>query len=329
MLKINIYLKCVIICFTFLIVILFTRANTVCGENILPAVIIVYDDGCIQDFTKSFPVHQKVNAPAVSAVNPETIGNRDRMSLDHLRQLHSAGWEVASHGLYHAHLGQLKTTSRPEKGDKSIEVDNAYLIDKRYRYCLHDIEAKKNEKIDIKDIVTDNKKHSIILKNKIKYNYSRKSYIVMHEKSMYKEIVESKYKLLKLGFSGVSFVYPYNGSSRQAQNIVRKHYVFARAGRAEKESFPEAFINIPPIECRKLKGACFEKDLITDKDLETLLVKTAQLRGLLILYGHSGNENFCPQRLKHVLKTAKDLNVNIVTFRDLAAASARICRQSP
>ncbi len=318
--------SCIIILFAFSSIFLLTKIDTVFCETVLPAIIIVYDDGYIHDITKAFPVHQKMNAPAVSSINPDTIGNRERMNTEGLKKLQSAGWEISSHGLYHAHLGPIKINKKANKGSTYIKVSNAYLLDKRYMYYIQEKNSNKKEKISIEKIIINKNNHYISIKSLLKSNYSKNAFIIMHKESMRKEIAESKNRLSKLGFPVISFVYPYNGISKQAKGIVREHYFFARAGKAEKEDFPEAFINVPPMKCRELKGTCFENDLIDDKDLDKLLERTAQLRGLLILYAHSGDENFCVQRLKHILKTAEDLGMNIVTFRDLITASTLICR---
>lgn len=60
---------------------------------------------------------------------------------------------------------------------------------------------------------------------------------------MKKEITGSRKKLLNMGFWTTSFMYPYNGYSEQAKDIVKKHYHFARGGQRKGQNYPEAFIN--------------------------------------------------------------------------------------
>lgn len=304
---------------------LFTNANAETCKYKLPALIIVYDDGYIQDLTKALPVHQKMNAPAVSSINPDTIGNKGRLKRRHLHILELLGWEIASHGLYHAHLGRIKIKNRIKKGSTVLEISNAYLIEKRYSYSLHDPKTNRKENIEIVDIIIDDDKHYIQIKKPLHFNHTEDAYVTLTEKSMQREIYESKEKLRKFGFHATSFVFPYNGYTEQARNIVRKHYLFARVGQRKGYDFPKAFINTQPMKRHTLHAACFENDLITDEDLHELLKRTVQDHSLLILYAHSGNKNFSVSRLEKILQTAKDIGLNITTFQDLPADSAFFC----
>ncbi len=317
--------SCLFILFSFLI--LAGQTNAAASKEILPAIIIVYDDGHIQDFTKAFPVHKNMNAPAVSAVNPDTLGNKGKLKLKHLYTMVHSGWEVSSHGLYHTHLGFNKVHNKPLKGFNIIEVENAHLLEKRYSYYLEDTKTNsKREQIEIEDVLIYDDKHYIKTKEPISYDYSDKAKVVLDKKSMHKESLESKEILSDIGFNVVSFVYPYNGYTDQSKDIVQKNYKFARAGKSEPGPFPESFINTFPIKCHKLKGVCFESDLLTDNDLDTLLKETVQTNGLLILYAHTNKPTFCLQRLENILRTAQQLDLNIITFKDLPS---NICKKGP
>ncbi len=309
-----------------LVIFLFTNANAVLSTDSFPALVIVYDDGHIQDLNKALPMHQKMNAPAVSSVNPDTLGNKDRLNRKHLHNLELFGWEIASHGMYHAHLGKNNVMNRPKAGNAIIELENAHLIEKRYRYILYDPKTKNKEIIEVEDTIFFNDKHYIQTKDPLLFKYTKEAYVILTKKSMQKEIDGSKEKLREMGFQVKSFVYPYNGHTEKSEDIVRKHYLFARTGQREGHNFPKAFINTPPMNCREINAACFEKNLITDNDLDELLHRTVQDHGLLVLYAHSGNKNFSAQRLEHILQTAKDIGLNITTFQDLSADSAFFCR---
>ncbi|MFW5906144.1 MAG: DUF2334 domain-containing protein [Desulfobia sp.] len=309
-----------------LVIALFTNANAVLCTDELPALIIVYDDGHIQDLTQALPVHQKMNAPAVSSINPDTLGNKGRLKRRHLHMLELWGWEIASHGLYHAHLGKNKIKNRIKKGSTIVEISNAHLIEKRYRYSLYDPNTNTKEEFDVEDIIIDDDKHYIQVKNPLLFNHTKDAYVTLTKNSMQKEIYGSKEILREMGFRVTSFVFPYNGYTEQAKNIVRKHYLFARVGQRKGCDFPKAFINTSPMKCRTLHAACFENELITDEDLHELLKRTVQEHSLLILYAHSGKESFSVKRLENIIQTARDLGLNITTFQKLMADSAFFCR---
>lgn len=313
-------------CITLSFIFSLTNVNAVSAKDLFPALIIVYDDGYIQDLTKALPVHQKMDVPAVSSINPSSIGDKNKMSTEDLHILLSNGWEIASHGQYHAFLGRIKVKSNIKRYTNKIEVENAHFVEERYEYLLWDDQKKEQIKID--DIINKKNKSYIKTKYPILSNYSDKSYIKLTQESMKKEIAGSQKKLLNMGFWSTSFIYPYNGYTEQAKNMVKNHYHFARGGQRRGQNFPEDFINAKPLNCFELKGTCFENDLIEDHNLKELLKHTVQTQGLLILYAHTGVEGFSEDRLEYILRTAQDLGLNIVTFQDLIANSVSLCHVS-
>ncbi|MFW5856043.1 MAG: polysaccharide deacetylase family protein [Bacillota bacterium] len=288
------------------------------AEDIYPALIIVYDDGYTEDVEKALPVHEKMGVPAVSAVNPDTLGNEGIMDERDLKKLYDSGWEIASHGLYHSALTLNKVIVRAQKGDMRLRVSNATLIEDRYNYLLYNVYTGDSEEVEIAE--SNDEKNELKLEEKLQKDYSKEgTYVKLTQKALKKEIGDSKEKLNELGFEVRSFVYPYNGVIEEAEEIVRQNYKLARGGRKEGEDFPEAFINTPPLDYYRLKGVSFETDRLTTEDLDQLLNKTVDLQGLLILYAHTGQEGFDSERLEYILRTARILRINVITLKDLSS----------
>lgn len=294
----------------------------ICSLNIyaekLPALVIMYDDGFKEDMKLAYPVHEKNNIPAVAAVNTSEIGEKGRLTEEDIIKLSESGWEIAGHGHYHTALIFHSIEEKVNSGEREIAVSNSFLMDKRYDYIIFNVYSSTGEQISIREIKRKNNKNYLILDSPLKLNYQRNgSYVRISDSSMRDEILRPKNILKDMGLEVSTFVYPYNGHFKLAQNYVSKYYAAARAGHRKDQTFPEAFLNKRPFFKYCLKGTGFEKNLITDKDLNYLLEKTAEQNALLILYAHPKNKYFSVQRLKHIINYADKLGINITTLNKI------------
>ncbi|RCW48809.1 MULTISPECIES: polysaccharide deacetylase family protein [unclassified Halanaerobium] len=294
----------------------------ICSLNIsaekLPALVIMYDDGFKEDMELAYPVHRENNIPAVAAVNTSEIGEKGRLTEEDIIKLSESGWEIAGHGHYHTALIFHSIKEKVNSGEKEIAVRNSFLMDRRYDYIIFNVYSSKGEKISISKIERKNNKNYIILDLPLKLNYPKEgSYVRISDNSMKDEILKPKNILKDMGLEVSTFVYPYNGHFKLAQDYVSQYYAAARAGHRKGQIFPEAFLNKSPFSKYNLKGTGFEKNLITDKDLNYLLEKTAEEKALLILYGHPKNEFFSVKRLKHIIDYSNKLDINITTLNKI------------
>ena len=72
-----------------------------------PSVVLTFDDGCDSDATVAAPLLAELGLPATFFVCPARIGTPGYLSWDELRGIAARGFEVGSHGLDHALLGDL------------------------------------------------------------------------------------------------------------------------------------------------------------------------------------------------------------------------------
>lgn len=300
------------------LVIIFSYSSIALNQSNSPAMVIIYDDGYIEDIKKALPVHKKYNVPAVSAVYSSIIGKDGFLDQKELLELEKNGWEIASHGKYHTAIVYFSILEKINKGDKKVRINHPYLIDTKYDYYIYNSANKLGELISFKQYVNEKDKSFFILKDEIINSYPKDStYIMLSENSLREEIVESKNELNKLGLTVNNFVYPYNGYTESAKEIVKKHYNFARGGRKVGEKFPECFINYSPLSNYRLKGISFETNHIRKDQIDTLMRESAENNGVLIFYAHTGNNNFSTDRLEYIIKSAKNLNFNIITLNKL------------
>ena len=285
----------------------------------LPAVIIMYDDGNIQDYTEAFPVHQKYDVPGVVAVNPGYIGYKNKLDLGHLLIMKNHGWEVANHGYYHAALIYNSVTVEPEIEADHLYVNNPYLVEKKYNYILFNSEKNIREKIKIKDFdYNESGQRYLKLTDSLKNNYPlERTYIMPDKEAMNNEVVESKNVLENWGLNIDTFVYPYNGNIEPAVEIVKENYNIARGGRRIGQPFPDAFINEEPFTQYSLKGVGFENNILPEESMTTLLETIVDKKALLVMYAHTNQEHFSVERLERIIEKAKEMDIDIITFSDL------------
>ncbi|MGM0603383.1 MAG: polysaccharide deacetylase family protein [Bacillota bacterium] len=303
--------------FCLIIFILLICSLNVSAEK-LPALVIMYDDGFKEDMELAYPVHKENDIPAVAAVNTAAVGENGQLTEKDIIKLSESGWEIAGHGHYHTGLVIHSIKEKLHSGEKEIAARNISLMDKRYNYIIYNVNNLVSEEISIEKIERKNNRKYLILDSPLKNSYSEKdSYIRISDSSMEYEVSKPKNYLKDLGIEVSTFVYPYNGYFKQVQNYVSNNYAAARAGHRRDQKFPEAFLNKRPFSKYSLKGTGFEKNLITDQDLNCLLEKTAEEKALLILYAHPKNEFFSVKRLKHIIDYSNKLDINITTLNKI------------
>jgi peptidoglycan/xylan/chitin deacetylase (PgdA/CDA1 family) len=64
-------------------------------------IIITFDDGDADNYTNAFPIMQKYGYTGVLYVAYAFIGIPNYMSVDQIREMAAAGWEVGSHSISH------------------------------------------------------------------------------------------------------------------------------------------------------------------------------------------------------------------------------------
>lgn len=70
-------------------------------------VTIQFDDGYATDYTEALPILDRYGYPAVSFVNPVTIGDDGRLTVPRCSELRDAGWTIANHTHSHRRLEEL------------------------------------------------------------------------------------------------------------------------------------------------------------------------------------------------------------------------------
>lgn len=86
-------------------------------------IILTFDDGYKDVITNAFPVMQNYGFKGTVFVIVGSIGKDDYMTLEDLKTLRDAGWEIGSHTLSHPDLAKAS----PEKAQREITESKARL----------------------------------------------------------------------------------------------------------------------------------------------------------------------------------------------------------
>jgi len=92
--------------------------NIFAGQEKLPEkpIIITFDDGIVNQFTKAFPILKENNQQAVFFIFTNPISKSvNYMTWENLQEMKAYGMEIGSHGHYHSDLTKITTTEEWER----------------------------------------------------------------------------------------------------------------------------------------------------------------------------------------------------------------------
>jgi len=281
----------------------------------LPAIVIMYDDGFMEDYTKAFPIHQEYDVPGMSAINTAHLGEEDRLNWEQISEMTDWGWEIASHGHRHSAL-IINSIVRPaDKGDNELYLNNPGLITEGYEYKIYHRDKGLQEDFKVEELIPGK---GVKISPDLAASYpAENTFIKPNERSLFTEIIYSQEILTERGYQIDFFVYPYNGFFQEVVEIVAEGYLAARAGHDHKKSFPEAFLNTEPFELYNLRGTSFDGDELQKDHITELIQAALDQRALLIFYGHPQRDEFNKEYLKHIIYQAEKLEVPIKSLSDI------------
>lgn len=87
--------------------------------------VMIYDDCPIEDYQKTFPVHQEKDAPGGIGCVYHYLGMDDSLDVDQMQEMADAGWEVLSHTMNHQPIGWVPVSEDVSAGETEIPVSFA------------------------------------------------------------------------------------------------------------------------------------------------------------------------------------------------------------
>lgn len=283
-----------------------------------PMLVIMYDDGAVEDYEVAFPVHQRHGVPGVVAANSSTLNTPHNLTVDQLKEMENAGWEVVNHGKYHAALDNRKVERKINRGDTKIHVHLPYRVKEQYEYLLYNQMTGREEVVDVVNIHVnhDNRKRGYLeIESGTENAYPvRGTYLRLTPGAAREEIVTGKKELLDLGFNVTNYTYSYNAYEDWSKEMVSRYHNASRSNTGGKLLFNR--INREPLNRYALYSTNFEIDKISDEQINFLLGQTARNGGLTILWAHTWSDNFTRERLNRIIRLAKEKNIQIVTLEE-------------
>lgn len=92
-------------------------------------ILIHFDDTLETDYTEALPILSEHDMQASSFINPgyvgRTVAGSPRLSIDQLRSLDEAGWDIGNHGMYHNNL----SNGDEELFQREIRDAHQWLVD--------------------------------------------------------------------------------------------------------------------------------------------------------------------------------------------------------
>lgn len=103
---------------------LFSKASAVnLAANKFPnkkQVVITIDDGYRSFYTDGFPVLKKYQVPATLFINTESVGWKDYLTWEQIKQLAKAGIEIGNHSHSHAYFMNLPSSIREQQFEEDL-----------------------------------------------------------------------------------------------------------------------------------------------------------------------------------------------------------------
>lgn len=100
------------------------NALTGITSTLEPAVMLMFDDGYLNTYTKVFPILRAKNIPATLYAVTSFIGTESKVTLAQLDEMKSKGWTIANHTHTHANLSLLTS----EEIEVELNTASDYLI---------------------------------------------------------------------------------------------------------------------------------------------------------------------------------------------------------
>ncbi len=294
-------------------------------ENLDPpeggAVVFVYDDGPMEDYTKAFPVHQEFDAPATIGIVSDWIGRDDYqsngcMGVEHLNELVGADWEIASHTVEHTPVGTFELVEDADPEDEQVYPE-------QIRHGYHKgitLEIVDTDDADdngrtvhrtVTDYGTDDIGQYIEFDESVGESFAAGETTVRYpDDQMHESLEESKHELEDLGFEVDTLLAPYDNFDEYSREFVPEYYDgVANARHGERINDPDGF---DPYRTRRDYFIEFTSREAVKDDLNEIAE-----RGALGVFGaHTFKEEVSQDRIRETLEWIDERDIEVMTLRE-------------
>lgn len=285
------------------------------------AVVFVYDDGPMEDYTQALPVHREFDAPATTGIVSGWIGREDYMDagcmdVEHLEELVDAGWEIASHTTEHTAVGTFELVE-----DADPEDDYVYPEEIRHGYhrgkVLEVTNGDRTVQRTVADYGSDGVGRYIAFDEPLGESFTAGDAVVRYpEKQMHASLDESKRELERLGFEIDTLLAPYDNFDDYSRRFVEEYYDgVANAEHGSRINDREDFD--PYRTCRDYFVEFTDRESVR-RDLDEIAE-----RGALGVFGaHAFRAEVTEERIRETLEWVDERGIEVLTLREAIARFA-------
>lgn len=279
-------------------------------------VAFVYHDGPIHDYTEAFPAHEAYDAPATTCVVTDWIGTSrgvaDRLDVEHLEELHDAGWEIGSHTTDHATLGEFELLTE-------VGEDDHRIYPEEHRHGHH-----PGKEVEITDGSTsvlrtiegfgddEDEERYVELTEAVGESFPAGDTVVRYpEDEIHNMLADSKEALETLGFEAYSFLAPYDNFGEYAMEFVPDYYECVANASLERPRINYLDI-FDPYELRHR----YFIEFTTPEDVKRDLDEIATTGALGVFGAHAFKEEVTEDAIRETLQWIEDRDIEVMTLRD-------------
>lgn len=270
--------------------------------------VFTYDDGPVEDYKQTFPVHQEEGVPACSAIIPGRLGEDGWLSVNQLREMQSAGWEVMSHTSQHRALARVPVTREVRTDDTRLYVRSA--VHGRTPAPIRVWNGDQSVTADVTGSGEDETGPYLELAEPLGKSFpAEETFERFTDDVLTEALAGSKASLEDHGFRVTGLVVPFGRYSDHVRQLAGQHYqsvANATLGGLNREGY------VQPLS---LSRQYFNREEATEADIERFLDEVARGGVLGVLGGHSQYESLDPERVRRTIRMAKERDIEIQTLQ--------------
>lgn len=276
------------------------------------ALVVVYDDGPIEDVEEALPVHEEFDVPATAGIVSEWVGRSSYMGTDELDRLVDAGWEIASHTREHTTVGAFRLVHEVLPDDRRVKAEG-------YRHGHHEGKTVEisNGRVSTRHTVTglagEPGDRWIEFEEPVGRHYRPGESEIRYPPEEMRDMLQgSKADLEEMGYEVETLLAPYDIYTGWSDLFVPDVYEgVANATHGSRVNSLDGG-GFDPYSTRRDYFAEFSSEESVLRDLDTI----AEEGALGVVGGHTHKEEVTPADIRSFLSAVEERGIEVVTLRE-------------
>lgn len=277
--------------------------------------VVIYDDGPVEDYEEAFPVHRDLGVPGCVAPPSTWVGKREgTCTVEQLQEMTGAGFEVLSHTRQQESLTASPLVRDVEPSDTRIYPQSPFHAYHPH-YPLQVTDGDRSVMRQIEGWNRDQHGAFIELTEEVGVSFDADDAVERYPPKTVDYILSNSQATLEhMGFEVDSLVVPYDRFSPYVMEIAREYYD------AVPNARPDGKLNDPAdLDPFELHRWYFIENADRADRFHTLDT-VAHEDKLAILGAHTAKENVTPEKIQAVLQGAEERGIEVVTLREALEA---------